>query len=126
MQRVCTGYAMYCNKKYERTGALFQGRFKATELDGDGSLQMLSVYVNLNYKHHGINPKKKIVKSSLGEYLGKNLKHDICSQTEIKKIVGKNNENEKLYIRYAKMQSKHFASNKGNELKEINFDEFEK
>ena len=126
MQRVCTGYAMYYNKKYKRSGALFQGRFKATRLDGRGSLEALSVYVNLNYKHHMIDPKKKIVKSSLGEYLEKNLKHNICSQTEIKKIMGKNNENEELYIRYAKMQSKHFASNKGNELKEINFDEFEK
>ena len=127
MQRICTGYAMYYNKKYERNGALFQGRFKATELNGVGSLQMLSVYVNLNYKHHGIDPKKKIVKSSLGEYLGKNLKHNVCRQKEIQNVIGDlTNQKKQAYIKYAKMQSKYFAKNKGINVENIKFKELEK
>jgi REP element-mobilizing transposase RayT len=126
IQRVGTGYAKYYNKKYERSGTLFQGRFKATELDGAGSLEMLSVYVNLNYKHHKINPKKRIVKSSLGEYLGKNLKHLICSQREINNIVGGILEkNRKAYVKYSKMQSRYFIENKGRSIKDIKFKEFE-
>ena len=30
MQKLGTGYSMYFNKKYERVGALFQGKFKAS------------------------------------------------------------------------------------------------
>jgi len=127
IQRVCTGYAKYYNKKYNRNGALFQGRFKATRLNGVGSLEMLSVYVNLNYKHHRINPKKEIVKSSLGEYLGKNLKHNICKQTEIKKIIGGSTQLAiKHYTKYSQMQSKYFIKNKGGDIASVNFEEFEK
>jgi REP element-mobilizing transposase RayT len=127
MQRVCTGYAKYYNKKYERSGALFQGRFKATELRGTGSLQMLSVYVNLNYKHHSIDPNKNIVKSSLGEYLGKNLKYTICKEREINNIVGGTSEQDRqVYISYSKMQSKYFTENKGRSIENVDFKEFEK
>src|SRR3989338_5254383 len=31
MQKLITAYTMYFNKKYERTGALFAGRFKAEQ-----------------------------------------------------------------------------------------------
>src|SRR3989344_6640247 len=33
MQKLSTSYAMYYNKKYNRTGSLFQGKFKAQHLD---------------------------------------------------------------------------------------------
>jgi len=129
MQRVCTGYAMYYNKKYERSGALFQGRFKATKLEGSGSLEMLSVYVNLNYKHHGVDSKKNNVISSLDEYIkGENLKHNgLCSEEEVENIVGGGDKNKKLaYIKYCKMQSKYFIRNKGGDAKNSTFSEFEK
>src|SRR3989344_2009952 len=32
MQKLTTGYTMFFNKKYERSGSLFQGRFKATHV----------------------------------------------------------------------------------------------
>jgi len=129
MQRLCTGYVMYYNKKYERSGTLFQGRFKAVELDGEGSLQILSVYVNLNYKHHRIDYDKRNVISSLEEYIdGKNLRHsNLCSKREIKNVMGGNSDSKKLaYIKYCKMQSKYFIGNKGGDIKSINFNEFEK
>lgn len=48
MQKVMTGYTMYFNKKYERTGALFQGTFKATHVNNDRYLSYLISYIHLN------------------------------------------------------------------------------
>lgn len=48
MQKLTTGYTMYFNKKNERSGSLFQGRFKATHIDNDRYLQYLISYIHLN------------------------------------------------------------------------------
>jgi hypothetical protein len=39
---------MYFNKKSERTGKLFEGRFKATHVDSDRYLKYLFSYIHLN------------------------------------------------------------------------------
>ena len=48
MQKLTTGYTMYFNKKYERTGALFGGRYKATHAGHDEYLRYLFSYIHLN------------------------------------------------------------------------------
>lgn len=48
MQKVCTGYAMYFNRKNERVGGLYQGRFKAVRVDRLEHLQYLSHYIHTN------------------------------------------------------------------------------
>jgi putative transposase len=48
IQKVCVGYVMYFNKKYERSGVLFQGRFKAVEVDKNEYFQYLPHYIHLN------------------------------------------------------------------------------
>src|SRR3989338_3216533 len=48
MQKLMTGYTMYFNKKYERAGALFQGKFKATHVSEDRYLNYLISYIHLN------------------------------------------------------------------------------
>ncbi|MEK7554335.1 MAG: transposase [Patescibacteria group bacterium] len=48
MQKLTTGYTMYFNKKYERNGSLFQGRFKATHVADDRYLRYLISYIHLN------------------------------------------------------------------------------
>ncbi len=47
MHKLGTGYAMYFNKKYERVGSLFQGRFKAVRVGDDDYLKNLLVYINV-------------------------------------------------------------------------------
>src|SRR3989344_8568343 len=44
MQKVSTGYSMYYNKKYQRSGALFEGKFKAEHADNDNYLKYLFSY----------------------------------------------------------------------------------
>ena len=47
MQKLSTGYSMYFNKKYERTGVLFEGKFKARHADSDEYLKYLFAYIHL-------------------------------------------------------------------------------
>jgi putative transposase len=43
-----TGYAMYFNKRNERSGSLFQGPYKAQHADTDEYLKYLFSYIHLN------------------------------------------------------------------------------
>jgi len=48
IHKVSTAYTMYFNKRYARTGALFQGVFKSTHADDDRYLKYLISYIHLN------------------------------------------------------------------------------
>lgn len=48
MQKLLTGYAMYINKRHERTGPLFEGRFKSEHVDTDNYFHYLYSYIHLN------------------------------------------------------------------------------
>jgi REP element-mobilizing transposase RayT len=57
MQRVAGGYTMYFNQKYERSGVLFQGKFKANHVDSDEYLKHILAYVGFNNVVHNIEDK---------------------------------------------------------------------
>jgi len=48
MQKLATSYSMYYNKKYNRTGGLFEGKFKAEHLAKDKYLKYIFSYIHLN------------------------------------------------------------------------------
>ncbi|MDP3957913.1 MAG: transposase [bacterium] len=48
MSKLSTAYSMYFNKKNGRTGALFEGKFKATHANNDTYLKYLLSYIHLN------------------------------------------------------------------------------
>ena len=48
MQKLSTGYSMYFNKRYNRTGTLFEGAFKSKWADNDIYLKYLYAYIHLN------------------------------------------------------------------------------
>ena len=48
MRKLLTGYSMYFNKKYKRTGTLFEGTFKSTHCNEDRYLKYLYSYIHLN------------------------------------------------------------------------------
>ncbi len=48
MKKLSTAYSMYFNKKYERSGNLFQGIFKAKHAEKDEYLKYLFAYIHLN------------------------------------------------------------------------------
>ncbi|WP_292948355.1 transposase [Olleya sp. UBA1516] len=46
-------YSKSINKKYNRTGSLFQDRFSRKKIEGETYLKNLILYVHLNPVHHG-------------------------------------------------------------------------
>ena len=69
IRAICTNYVMYFNKKYDRVGTLFQGKYKGILLDNDVYLLHLSRYIHLNPTKIGSDPKNSY--SSYNYYLGK-------------------------------------------------------
>lgn len=75
MQKVNTAYAMYYNQKYDHTGGLFEGKFKAIYADNDRYLKYLFSYIHLNpikliqkdWKEKGIKNEQKAL-NFLEEY----------------------------------------------------------
>lgn len=66
MQSVMTAYSMYFNKKYERVGPVFQGRYKARRIWEDPDLLNLTRYIHMNPPHYD-----NYIYSSFPEYTGK-------------------------------------------------------
>jgi len=48
MRKVNIGYAKYFNKKYARTGALFEGRYKSVLVENETHFAHLPFYIHLN------------------------------------------------------------------------------
>ncbi len=70
ISRLNLAYAMYFNKRYERVGPLFQGRFKAKHVETDEYLLHLSRYIHLNpLSHLGERGLRSYHWSSLKNYL---------------------------------------------------------
>lgn len=70
MRKLCTAYSKYINTKYERTGSLFEGRFKSVHVVDDIQAKYLFSYINLNpikliqpdWRELGIKEKNKTLK----------------------------------------------------------------
>lgn len=88
MKKVGVGYTHYFNIKYERSGTLFQGRYKFVQIDDDEQLNFIPFYIHFNpaeliesrWKEKEIKDKKRLLEflrsyhwSSLPDYLGNNL-----------------------------------------------------
>ncbi len=100
MQKVSTGYSMYFNKRFERTGALFEGRFKARHTNSDEYLKYLFAYIHLNpvkliqsdWKEKGVHEIEKVRKylhgytySSLLDYFNSRKQSIILNQEKFPK-----------------------------------------
>ncbi|PJA86975.1 MAG: hypothetical protein CO141_01895 [Candidatus Moranbacteria bacterium CG_4_9_14_3_um_filter_42_9] len=70
MHKISTSYTNYFNVKNDRSGSLFQGRFKAIHIDSNEYLLYLSAYVNKNHFIHGYKSGEWKY-SSLPDYTGK-------------------------------------------------------
>lgn len=70
MRSLATRYSMYFNKKYARTGTLFQGVYKAVLVETDNHLLHLSRYIHQNPLKFWKKLLKDYPYSSYAEYLG--------------------------------------------------------
>jgi len=96
LHKITTGYTMYFNKRNERSGALFQGRFKATHAKEDRYLKYLISYIHLNpikiidpkWKENGVKDKKQ-ANNFLQQYQYSSYL-DFCKKSRLeKKIISK-------------------------------------
>jgi len=101
MHKLGTGYAMYFNKKWKRSGILFEGNFKAKLIETDEYLLHLSRYIHLNpvdminshWKEDGIKDTNRVKKFLLGYYWSsypiyiKKLTSHLISTEQIEKII---------------------------------------
>jgi putative transposase len=95
MSKLSTAYSMYFNKKYERIGSLFEGRFKSVHIKNDEHAKYNFSYIHLNpvklidpnWKERGLKSIKKTLEflnkykwSSYPDYKGvKRLENKIIS-----------------------------------------------
>lgn len=92
MKKLLTAYAMYANKRHDRSGVLFQGRFRSEHVDTDNYLHYLYSYIHLNpikmidseWKESGVKRLSVVMKylddypfSSYAEYIGKNRREAV-------------------------------------------------
>ncbi len=96
MKKLLTSYSKYFNKKYERTGALFEGPFKSSLLNRDEYLKYIFSYIHLNpiklidknWKDEGIKDIKK-AKDFLNKYEWGSYKDYIGVNRSQNKILNK-------------------------------------
>jgi putative transposase len=85
MQKLSTAYSMYFNKKYNRTGGLFEGKYKAKHAESDDYLKYLFSYIHLNpvkliepaWKETGISNRKD-AKEYLRDYTYSSYQDYVC------------------------------------------------
>jgi len=72
MRHINGGYTTYFNKRHNRAGHLFQGRYKAILVDADPYAGELSRYIHLNPVRTGIPEQpEEYPWSSYAAYIGK-------------------------------------------------------
>jgi len=60
MRGIMTSYSRYFNKKYDRSGSLFESRYKASRISNDTYLMHISRYIHLNPDNWSTYPDSSI------------------------------------------------------------------
>jgi len=115
MHRMGTSYTNYFNERHDRSGSLFQGRFKSTYINSNSLLFYLSAYVNCNSEIHGIAKAKNYRWCSYGDYLGI---HDSFKDILKKDLLTENFGKSGRYEEFANENIQHFKEKKYNEKQE--------
>ncbi|HRZ30419.1 MAG TPA: transposase [Candidatus Paceibacterota bacterium] len=104
MRKMGTGYTHYFNIKNERSGTLFQGKYKFVRIEDDEQLSYIPYYIHFNpieliesgWKEKKIGNKERVLDflksyqwSSLGDYLGRNNFSEIINKDILVDYLGK-------------------------------------
>jgi putative transposase len=108
MQKLSTAYVMYYNKKYNRNGGLFEGKFKSRCLNTDRYLKYIFSYIHLNiikliqkdWKERGIKNKSQALGylnnyqySSYLDYIGvSRVQNKILNKNDFPRYFGSIND----------------------------------
>ena len=87
MMKLGNGYTKYFNEKYNRSGSLFQGKYKVKEVKSTYGLIKLSVYVNCNAEIHNIAKKEEWPWSSYQKYISVVSNTNRCLEQQTKEVL---------------------------------------
>jgi len=122
MRKLGTGFTNYFNKKNERSGVLFQGKFKAVLVENDAQFLHLPYYIHCNpldliepdWRERGIKDPQKAMEffesyrwSSFPDYIGKKNFPSVISRDFISEIVGSPEEYKELTANWLKERKWH-------------------
>lgn len=118
MQKLASGYTCYFNLKYERVGSLFQGVFKARQIEKEEDLINLTTYIHLNSlelvepnwsEERRIRNVKEIIKflefykwSSYLDYIGRSNFPSVINKKNLERIIGNCQEYKKFILEWLK------------------------
>lgn len=109
ISKTCISYSKYFNKKYKRTGSLFQAKFRAINITNTEYFLWLSAYIHTNPSVAGlIDNDKEYLWSSYQDYLGKR-NGTLCNKNKILEMF-KNSTT--LYEEYVTSCRPHIADRK--------------
>lgn len=110
MRKIGTGYTHYFNIRHERSGTLFQGKYKFVRIEDDEQLNYIPFYIHFNpaelieseWKEKEIRDKDRVLDflksyqwSSLQDYLGNRRFSGIINKEILSDYLGSPNELEK-------------------------------
>jgi putative transposase len=113
MQKLGTGYTNYFNNKYERSGALFQGKFKAVAITNDAHFVHIPYYIHCNpldfkfykWRKKEIENPREALKflenyrwSSFQDYIGKRNFPSVTHRGFLNKFIGSENWRQDMLI----------------------------
>ena len=100
MQWLQTSYSIYLNRKYRRSGHLFQGRYKSILVGEDSYWRGLSFYIHLNPVRAGmVRELEEYQWSSYHDYVKTKKIHHWVSCEEILKGLGKDEKESRVEYR---------------------------
>lgn len=100
MQRVLNSYTKYYNTKYNKSGHLFQGPYKAVHIKNNNQLLYLSAYIHRNPRElkEWLNKENNYQWSSYQDFVNKNR----FEESLVFDIINGQFENKKEYDRFVK------------------------
>ncbi len=100
MQWIQTAYSIYYNRKHNRSGHLFQGRFKGVLVEDETYWMKLSLYIHLNPVRAGIvEDVSKFIWSSYHDYINFAKKNNWLDSDAVLKEYGINKKESKKEYR---------------------------
>jgi REP element-mobilizing transposase RayT len=130
MQRLLTGYSQYHNRKYKRTGHLFQGRYKSILCQTDQYLAELVRYIHLNpVRAKMVKVAEQYEHSGHLAYIGTDRQGLIDSEPVLRHFGGTRRRAVEVYQRFVeaglsqKRQVEYYRAAEGRFLGNVEFQE---
>lgn len=90
MHRIKVSYSEYLNRKYNRVGHVFQGRFNSKNIEDEEYLKCVIRYIHLNPDKAGIGKHDEYKWSSYKEYIENDSESNLVNVREILNLFSEN------------------------------------